>query len=381
MNWKKTILIVIWGLFALLVGGAVFLVMTSPDRELPYVYVPEPDSKIKANLTLAPIQAESPPPQPEKTPKIQQPVTIDTSEKTAPLPPKKTPEEKPSQGQTPQKKPKENKRPIDKTEKEKIEKKAKASPAPQAQKKPTPKDTRPAWQIYASKIPYDRKKPRIAIIVSGLGLSQAATNAAIKQLPASVNLSFSPYTRQLENWVALSRSFNHETLIDLPLEPIDYPQNDPGPRTLISATDIQTNIENLNWITGRSDGIIGLTAFMGDRFVTSTSQMGALFTALRAKGLAFLDNGLTSRSLTPSLAPTHQVPYAIASSVIDNTQLSRVVIDSKLAQIERLAIKNGSVVALGRPYPVTLERLSNWANELAERGLQLVPLSAVLETP
>ena len=361
MNWKKTILIVLWGLFALLVGGAVFLVMTSPDRELPYVYVPEPDSKIKANLTLAPIQAESPPLQPEKTPKIQQPTTIDTSEKTAPPPPKK---------------PKENKRPIERTEK-----KAKTSPAPQAQRKPTPKDTRPAWQIYASKIPYDRKKPRIAIIVSGLGLSQAATNAAIKQLPASVNLSFSPYTRQLENWVALSRSFNHETLIDLPLEPIDYPQNDPGPRTLISATDIQTNIENLNWITERSDGIIGLTAFMGDRFVTSTSQMGALFTALRAKGLAFLDNGLTSRSLTPSLAPTHQVPYAIASSVIDNTQLSRVVIDSKLAQIERLAIKNGRVVALGRPYPVTLERLSNWANELSERGLQLVPLSAVLETP
>ena len=381
MNWKKTILIVLWGLFALLVGGAAFLVMTSPDRELPYVYVPEvdPESKIKANLALAPIQKDTPPPQAEETPKAQPPVTIDTSEKTAQRPPKKTPEGQSSQEsekQQPEKKPKENKDPI-----KKPEQKAKTPPVTQTQTKSPPKDTRPAWQIYASKAPYDRKKPRIAIIVSGLGLSQAATNAAIKQLPASVNLSFSPYTRQLKNWVSLSRSFDHETLIDLPLEPIDYPQNDPGPRTLISATDIQTNIENLNWITGRSDGIIGLTAFMGDRFVTSTSQMEALFTALRAKGLAFLDNGLTTRSLTSSLAPPHQVPYAVASSVIDNTQLSRVVIDSKLAQIERLAIKNGSVVALGRPYPVTLERLSNWANELAERGLQLVPLSAVLETP
>ena len=371
MNWKKTILIVLWGLFALLVGGAAFLVMTSPDRELPYVYVPEaePDSKIKANLALAPIQKDTPPPQTEKRPQTQPPVTIDTSEETVQSPPKKTPKGQSSEGpeqQQPEKKPKENKDPIKK---------------PEQKAKTPPKDARPAWQIYASKIPYDPKKPRIAIIVSGLGLSQAATNAAIKQLPASVNLSFSPYTRQLENWVSLARSFDHETLIDLPLEPIDYPQNDPGPRTLISATDIQTNIENLNWITGRSDGIIGLTAFMGDRFVTSTSQMEALFTALRAKGLAFLDNGLTTRSLTSSLDPPHQVPYAVASSVIDNTQLSRVVIDSKLAQIERLAIKNGSVVALGRPYPVTLERLSNWANELAERGLQLVPLSAVLETP
>ena len=280
MNWKKTILIVLWGLFALLVGGAAFLVMTSPDRELPYVYVPEaePDSKIKANLTLTPIQAESPPPQPEKTPKIQPPVTLETSEKSTAAAPKK-PEGKSPQDKTPEKKSKENKHPI--------EKKEKTPSVSQTPQKPPRKDTRPAWQVYASKIPYDRKKPRIAIVVSGLGLSQAATNAAIKQLPASVNLSFSPYTRQLENWVSLSRSFDHETLIDLPLEPIDYPQNDPGPRTLISATDTQTNIENLNWITGRSDGIIGLTAFMGDRFVTSTSQMEALFTALRAKGLAF----------------------------------------------------------------------------------------------
>ena len=91
------------------------------------------------------------------------------------------------------------------------------------------------------------------------------------------------------------------------------------------------------------------------RFVTSASQMNSLFDYLKVRGFAFLDNGMNPVSLTPSVASSKQVPYAVANSVIDNTQLSRVVIDSKLAQIERIAMENGSVIALGRPYPVTLE--------------------------
>ena len=375
MDWNRTALIFFWGLFLLMIGGAVALVVTAPDRELPYVYAP-------AKMAKSPNHAEENPGPETSGPEVSNPETGKNefsaksggssveplSEHSLSGQLKKTPavSGKAKEGLVTPK----GKKP-----------EMKASGTQDASKTAPKGDPRPAWQKYASGLPYSQDKPRIAVVVSGLGLSRAATNAAIRQLPPQISLSFSPYARRLDNWIALSRSLAHETLIDLPLEPADYPKDDPGPRTLLSAADSRTNLENLDWVSGRGRDIIGLTAFMGERFVTSSSQMNALFSSLKTRGLAFLDNGLSTRSLTSSAASANQVPYAVASSIIDNTQLSRVVIDSKLAQIERLAIKNGSVVALGRPYPVTLERLTNWAGELAARGIQLVPLSAVLNRP
>ena len=423
MNWNKTALIVCWCLFLLVLGGATTLVVTSPDTELPYVYSPEKDDSTSKQASASEktpdkrdvpdrIQAYSADAEePEATLEATPPTAEDTAQTESTEPPATEPspsdtEISETEDQTAPTTGGESEQPVEQSTAETAlsedttgtDSQASATeqgnPARDQQAALTPQhqdtaprapaveaDTRPAWQKYASNNKYDDRKPRIAVIVSGLGLSRAATDAAIRQLPAEVSLSFSPYAKQLEGWIALSRSLEHETLMDLPLEPSEYPKDDPGPRTLLTAADQQTNLRNLDWISRRGSEVIGFTAFMGGRFVTSASQMDSLFDYLKVRGFAFLDNGLNPGSLTPSVASSKQVPYAVANSVIDNTQLSRVVIDSKLAQIERLAVENGSVIALGRPYPVTLERLANWTGELEARGFQLVPVSAVLNSP
>ena len=77
--------------------------------------------------------------------------------------------------------------------------------------------------------------PRVALIVAGLGVSTSATSTAIAQLPGPVTFAFMPYGAEVERLAALARSEGHEILLQVPMEPFNYPDNDPGPQTLLTS--------------------------------------------------------------------------------------------------------------------------------------------------
>ena len=53
-------------------------------------------------------------------------------------------------------------------------------------------------------------------------------------------------------------------------------------------------------------------------------------------------------------------------------------IDQRLSELETRARLNGWAAGAGFLYPVTLDRLSVWAKGLSDRGLALVPASAIV---
>src|SRR3546814_10029660 len=89
---------------------------------------------------------------------------------------------------------------------------------------------------------------------------------------------------------------------------------------------------------------------------------------MKQRGLLFVDRRSTEESLVAALAAEIGVPHAVNDRSIDERQASRVAIDARLAQIERIALTSGVAVAMGQPYPVTLERLAEWTGELTARG-------------
>ena len=114
-------------------------------------------------------------------------------------------------------------------------------------------DGRTPLQVYAR--PYkETGKQRIAIVVGSLGMSEATTLAAIQQLPGGVTLSFAPYGRNLQDYVNLARAAGHEVLLQVPMEPMDYPSDDPGPHTLLTSLTIKRNLKRLDWLLGRFTG-------------------------------------------------------------------------------------------------------------------------------
>ena len=99
--------------------------------------------------------------------------------------------------------------------------------------------------------------PMIAIVVTGLGINEQGSLDAIDQLPDEVTLAFAPYGKTLTTTVAAARTAGHEVLLEVPLEPFDYPQNDPGPQTLLTGEPPRANLDKLFWLMARFGGYVG----------------------------------------------------------------------------------------------------------------------------
>ncbi|MCH9012914.1 MAG: divergent polysaccharide deacetylase family protein, partial [Proteobacteria bacterium] len=245
--------------------------------------------------------------------------------------------------------------------------------------RPVPPDPNLPWR--RNRQPFDETdpRPRVAVVLTGLGLASTLTEAAIKELPPGITLSFTPYSRKLNQWVALARVNGHEVLLDLPMEPTTYPDDDPGPQALLTALSSRQNLDRLYWTLDRVTGYVGVATTMGSRFAASEKHMTPILKALKDRGLLFLDSRASDDSVAARLAGEIGVPRAINDRPLDWAQASRVAIDARLVQLENVARSEGFAVAMGRPYPVTIERLRKWAKGLKARGLVLAPISAVAD--
>jgi polysaccharide deacetylase 2 family uncharacterized protein YibQ len=240
-------------------------------------------------------------------------------------------------------------------------------------------DGRKPWKVYAR--PFDRadKRPRIAILLTGLGLSGAATEAAINDLSGAVTLGFNPYAPKLDEWIGYARAAGHEVFLSVAMEPVDYPRIDPGPHTLLVSLDRQQNLERLKWVLSRVTGYVGVVTSAGSRFTTSQADLLPILDEVKGRGLMFVDSRPTENSVAGPLAKSIGLPRAVSDLSLDQQQASRDAIDQRLAQLEQLARQTGVAVGLGEVYPVTIERLAQWIPTLDRKGIALAPVSAIAD--
>ncbi len=236
--------------------------------------------------------------------------------------------------------------------------------------------TRPS-RAYARPYHGDPGAPTIAVVVGGMGLNSTVTQAAIDELPPEVALSFAAYTRDLQVWIDRARAAGHEVLIEAPMEPFDYPNNDPGPHTLLADGTAEENSRRLAWVLSRATGYFGVTNYLGARFSASQDAMRQVFGTLEGRGVAFLHDGAGRRSTIEAAAGATDIEYAVADRILDE-DLSPDAIDERLLALEALAIQNGSALGTGFAYPATVEQIRDWAVSLDLRGYQLAPPSAVM---
>jgi uncharacterized protein len=242
------------------------------------------------------------------------------------------------------------------------------------------RDGRQPWRVYGRPFDHTDKRPRVAIIITGLGPSGVATDLAINELPGGVTLAFDPYARRLNEWTERARAAGHEILLSLPMEPDDYPRQDPGPYTLLTTLSPADNLERLDWVLSRVTGYVGLTNLMGARFTTSPPSLAPVFEELKKRGVMFVDGRASEQSVAGSLAQSMGVPRVIADDALDD-ETTRAAIDRHLVGLETLAQRNGSALGIGFAYPVTLERVAAWAKTLEAKNLVLAPASALAVTP
>lgn len=233
-------------------------------------------------------------------------------------------------------------------------------------------DGRKPSEVYAQKFkPGDN--PNVALIVGGLGLNRALTERAIDELPANVTLAFAPYSKDLPFWTKRARDAGHEILVEIPMENRAADAEALGPAALLTSRTAEENAQRLDWILSRFGGYVGVTNYLGAKFVGDSAAMEDLLQRINASGLAYFDDtGALGRA-------GRKMNAATVNRVIDpGFGTDKVQSKRDLEGLEAIAKASGD--ALGKTYvhDETLGDIAAWAASLEDRGLTLAPASAVL---
>lgn len=221
---------------------------------------------------------------------------------------------------------------------------------------------------------------KVAIVIGGLAVSQTGTQAAIEKLPAEVTLAFASQGNSIGRWMQEARRKGHEILIQAPLEPFDYPTVNPGRDTLTVDATADENLERLRRTLSRTTNYTGIMNYMGARFVADSAAMQPLMAELGRRGLLYLDDGSTGRSVAPELGAQDRVPVASGDAIIDGDR-DREAILKKLDQLEATARVKGFALGTGSAFDATVDAVTSWVAEAKKRGIEIVPVSAVAVDP
>jgi polysaccharide deacetylase 2 family uncharacterized protein YibQ len=221
---------------------------------------------------------------------------------------------------------------------------------------------------------------RIAIVIGGLGLSQTGTQYAIRKLPGPITLAFAPQGNSLGRWMRDARQTGHEIIMQVPLEPYDYPNVNPGRNTLTVEAPPEQNLRDLHWALSRITNYTGVMNYMGGRFVTDEEAMAPIMRDLSRRGLLYLDDGSSARSVATELALKDGIPFAVCDTTIDTIRDQGQIL-KKLDELEATARAKGFAIGTGSAFEVTVDTVASWMNEAVKRGIEIVPISAVVSDP
>ena len=221
---------------------------------------------------------------------------------------------------------------------------------------------------------------RVVLVIGGLGISQTSTQEAIGKLPGSVTLAFAPYGNSLARWMQEARKGGHELLLQIPMEPLDYPSTDPGPHTLKAAADLPENLANLHWSMSRITNYVGVTNYLGNKMLQQPGSLSPIFAELAERGVLFFEDGSVKNSVGEGVALKELLPYARADVLIDNIR-SRSAIVEKLAKLSEQAKRTGLAIGVGNAFPDTIALVADYARQAKENGIEITPLASVVKDP
>jgi uncharacterized protein len=162
------------------------------------------------------------------------------------------------------------------------------------------------------------------------------------------------------------------------MEPFDYPDNDPGPHTLLTSLTPEQNLDRMQWLMSRLTNYVGIVNYTGARFTSTSAILTPVMKELNDRGLMYVDDGSSSRSVSEGVAETTRVLYARADMAIDMTA-DDGGLDARLTQLENLAHSKGLAIATAASLPTAVQKISEWAKTLESRGITLVPISAAIK--
>jgi len=228
--------------------------------------------------------------------------------------------------------------------------------------KPTPK---PQAKHHAS----------IVLILDDVGFEHQPIDEAMRIDP-NVNFSILPNGSEARAFAQRLDAHGFELLCHLPMEPLDYPRQQPGANAIFTsmsdaeiAATTRLNLESVPHIRGVNN-------HMGSRATLDSRVMRDVLTAL-PKDLYFIDSKTSGGSIAGRMAKQLNIPTASRNVFLDDVQ-SESAVRRQVEALSSLAAERGVAVAIGHPYPVTIRVLNELAPSLRARGFRFVRASEVV---
>lgn len=238
--------------------------------------------------------------------------------------------------------------------------------------------SRPVWRENAAKSGTSGTSvAKVAVIIDDMGMDRRRTQVALT-LPAPVTFAWLPYAPQIQGWVDEGRAAGHEMLVHMPMEP-DSLTTDPGPTALKSTMSPAELAAMLDKNFSAFDGYVGFNNHMGSKLTRDPTAMAQVMQQAQRRGLLFVDSRTASDSVAADMAAVLGVPHAARDVFLDHYEDSASVM-AALISLEETARRKGYAIAIGHPKDNTLSALREWLPTLAEKGLLLVPVSALVRT-
>ena len=220
-------------------------------------------------------------------------------------------------------------------------------------------------------------QPKIAIIIDDLGYHRSRGEAVVN-LPGPVTCAVIPQTPHAPALAKMAHEVGKEVILHMPMETDGYAELDAGGlREDMSREDF---VATINAAITRIPEARGLNNHMGGILTADSSAMNRLMESLGEHGLFFVDSRTTPQSVAGNLARQHGLAYAGRDVFLDNER-DLVAINDQFNQAIALAKRRGQAIVIGHPYPETIEYLENVIPLLEGAGIELVPVSRLLNRP
>jgi hypothetical protein len=217
--------------------------------------------------------------------------------------------------------------------------------------------------------------PLVAIIIDDLGYDHIM---ASKFLELDGILSFSvlphsPFQHRIAT--AIYRS-GRDVLLHLPMEPVEYPDADPGRGALLSSMGPDVLLDQLERDLDAVPYVVGVNNHMGSRLTQDSSKMRQIFTLLKRRNLFFIDSLTSPKSRCSQAAELLQLKFAQRDVFLDHFQDPNAI-RLQIKRLITLANTHGQAIGIAHPYPVTWETLKQELPKI-RRQVKLVPVSQLV---
>lgn len=221
-------------------------------------------------------------------------------------------------------------------------------------------------------LPPLKKLPKVAIIIDDLGYDRHIAEK-LMNLNASLTLAILPHNPHTQAIAGMARTRGLEIMLHLPMEPVEYPEINPGPGALLtsmSPEELQRVLEdNLNAVPA----VKGVNNHMGSKLTARSEQVSMVFSLLQRRGLFFVDSRTTEDSVCKSSARLVQIPFAQRDVFLDHFH-DPAFIRKQIRELVRIARQRGEAIAIAHPNAMTYSILKEALPVLLQQ-VELVPAS------